>query len=611
VRSGTSERKSRVRHVPCRCLALFAWSCVFAIALPESSAVAAGKTKDALAFDAAPRDASVGAAVTTGGEVFTEDAFDAASTPLGEVAAATGPQAPAPFPTLPSSVNPPSPPVVAPAMVAVPPNGAPLPSASRGFSASPSADSTGGSPVRIHDRKVFVIHVPRGGKSAAQRAVNATQALEHAVEDTDAHGVRVEEKGDVAIVFLGDSPIIQLGADDAAAEGDASLSVSAHSVASKIESAAAAERRRSALATTVFSISLLVFSALVVFLLLGRLGELVGKGRAWVEAHPERLPNVRVAGIEVIRPAALRGAVLVAIDASKWVLRLGGAYVWILFALSLFGATREYSERLTGFVFAPLSALMGRAASALPMLIVFAIAGIAVALLVRFVALFFASVARGETTLPWLPADLAPPTSVLVRAGIVLVAVTLAAPLVTGTEEGALGRVSAIALIAIGLAITPMLATVAAGTAIVFGRRLRVGDYAEVGGRSGVVRAVELMEVSLEDAVGCEIRVPHLASLLHPTRVLGRHPPQTVEIVVSAGHPPPKVLAVLEGEAKRATERFTVSLDWMDADGAAYTVIVFSGDPGIRTALLAALTEALAADGTSLGRRRQKTPGAV
>jgi small-conductance mechanosensitive channel len=480
-------------------------------------------------------------------------------------------------------------------------------------SAAPAVDLAGGASVHIHDRKVFVIRVPRGGQTAAQRAATASQALEHATDDTEARDVRVDENGDVAVVFLGDSPIIQLGPDDAAAEGDASVTVNAKAVASKIQSAVAAERKRSALATTVFSISLLVFSALIVFLALGRVGQLASKARAWIEAHPERLPNVRVAGIDVIRPAALRGGVLVAIDASKWVIRLGAAYAWILFALSLFEATRAYSERLTGFVFAPLSGLMGRAASALPVLIVFAIAGLAVALLVRFVALFFGSVARGETTLPWLPADLAGPTSVLVRVGIVLVAVTFAAPLVTGAEEGSLARAGAIALIAIALSITPMLATVAVGAAVVFGRKLHVGDFAEVGGKTGLVRAVSLLEVSLEDERGCEVRVPHLASLLHATRLLGKHPPLVVEITVAAGHATTKVRDILETEARRITEQSKVSLDWIDADGAGYSVVVHSADSAFRSVVLVALSEALSAHGISLGRRRSEGPhtGAV
>jgi small-conductance mechanosensitive channel len=572
---------------------------VFVLALVgaslEASAARGNKTKDA-ASDAALKDAAADApadaAPDSPGEAGTVAAPDA-----DDDADAAGGGAK-------TYISPPGTWLADGSVWPKPSTSAVAPSPAPSGSASAGADAAGGAPVRIHDRKVFVVRAARGGQSATERANNATQALEHAIDDTDSRTVRVEENGDVAIVFLGDSPIIQLGPDDAAADGDASISVNAAAVASKIQSAVAKERKRSALATTFFSISLLVFSALIVFLALGRLGALVNKVRAWIEAHPERLPNVRVAGIDVIRPAALRGGVLVAIDASKWVLRLGVAYVWVLFALSLFEATRVYSERLTGFVFAPLSGLMVRAAGALPVLIVFAIAGLAVALLIRFVALFFGSVARGETTLPWLPADLAPPASVLVRAGIVLVAVTFAAPLVTGSEEGSLARAGAIALIALGLSVTPLLATAAIGIAIVFGRKLRVGDFAEIGVRSGVIRSVSLLEVSLEDAVGCEIRVPHLFSLLHSTRVLGRHPPVVVEIVVAAGHPPAEVRAILEAQAKRVVERFSLSLDWVDATGAGYSVVVFSADPSIRSTLLAAFSDALVEGGIELGRRR-------
>jgi small-conductance mechanosensitive channel len=294
--------------------------------------------------------------------------------------------------------------------------------------------------------------------------------------------------------------------------------------------------------------------------------------------------------------------VLVAIDASKWVLRLGIAYAWILIALSLFEATRSYSEKLTGIVFAPLSALMGRAASALPLIIVGAIAGLAVVLLVRFVGLFFGSVTRGETSLAWLPADLAPPASILVRGGIALVALSLAAPLVTGSEEGALARSSAIALIALGLSITPLLASAAVGTAVLFGRRLRVGEFVELGGCKGVVRSLSLLEVSIEDSLGCEVRVPHLASLLHPTRILGKLPSVTVTLVVSATATQSRVMSILAKEAARVSERSSVDLVSIDADGAHYTLVVFSTDRGVRSALLSSISETLASEGVPLGR---------
>lgn len=485
------------------------------------------------------------------------------------------------------------------------PNPSSAPSASASLHPAASVELVGGATVRIRDRKVFVVRVPRNGQSAAQRAANATQALEHAVDAAESSGVRVAESGDLAVVFVGESPIIQLGPDDANAEGDASLSVHAASVASKVQAAVTAERKRSALATTVFSASLLVFSALIVFLVLRKIGELVDKGRRWIEGHPERLPNIRVAGIEVIQPAALRGGLLVAADASKWLARFGIAYAWILFALSLFDTTRVYSEKLTGFVFAPLSGLMERAASALPLLVVGAIAALAVVLLIRFVGLFFGSVARGEMSLPWLPADLAAPTSVLVRGGIALVALFLAAPLVTGSEEGALARASAIALIALGLSATPLLASATVGAAVIFGRRVRVGEFVEVGGRTGIVRSLSLLEVSIEDSLGCEVRVPHLSSLLHPTRILGALPSATVDLVVSATAPQSKVMAILKEEASRVAPRSSADLVFIDADGAHYRLVLFSLDRGVRSHLLASISAALATDGISFGRSRR------
>jgi len=551
-----------------------AWSTVARAAKDAATQDGASTLLDGGPIDAAPR------AIEGAAEATNDALADASPAPEPTVA----PAAPSPAPAPPSAS-------------ATPSAAAPAPSSTH---PAPSADAPS---VRIRDRKVFVVRVPRNGQSAALRASNATQALEHAVDDTESPGVRVSENGEVAIVYVGDSPIIQLGPDDAEAEGDASLSVHAASIASKVQAAVAAERKRSALATTVFSISLLVFSALIVFLVLGKIGELVGKGRSWIEAHPERLPNIRVAGIDVIRPAALRGGVLVAIDASMWVLRLGIAYAWILIALSLFDATRSYSERLTGFVFAPLSALMGRAASALPLIIVGAIAGLAVVLLVRFVGLFFGSVTRGETSLAWLPADLAPPASILVRGGIALVALSLAAPLVTGSEEGALARSSAIALIALGLSVTPLLASAAVGTAVLFGRRLRVGEFVELGGCKGVVRSLSLLEVSIEDSFGCEVRVPHLASLLHPTRILGKLPSVTVELVVSATATQSRVTSILSKEAARVSERSSVDLVSIDADGAHYTIVVFSTDRGVRSVLLASISETLASEGVPLGRR--------
>ncbi len=188
------------------------------------------------------------------------------------------------------------------------------------------------------------------------------------------------------------------------------------------------ERKRAAIAKSVFSISLLVFFGLIAFYLIGKLGEFAESAREFLDKRPDRELSIKVQKIEVMRPATLRSSAVMALSLGKWLGQAAIAYAWLVVALSLFEATRNYTQRLTGFVLGPVSQLMERVAMALPLLVVAGLAGMAVFVLVRFVGLFFASVSRGETPLPWLPADLAAPTSVLLRSGIVVAALVFAGP---------------------------------------------------------------------------------------------------------------------------------------------------------------------------------------
>src|SRR4029434_8060744 len=131
-------------------------------------------------------------------------------------------------------------------------------------------------------------------------------------------------------------------------------------------------------------------------------------------------------------------------------------YVWVLFVLSLFGPTREYGARLTGSVLRPAGAMLGRAGAALPMLVVAALLGLVVALVVRTLRLVFESIARGETTVRWISAELATPVGVLLRGAIVVLAVLVAAPLITGEDTGALSRLGTAVLLALALAAVPL-----------------------------------------------------------------------------------------------------------------------------------------------------------
>lgn len=473
-------------------------------------------------------------------------------------------------------------------------------------SATPAVNNEGA--VRLHDRNVFTIRAPLGGQSAEARARAASQTLERLLEERELPDVHAEEHAERVVVFGGTTPIVQLGADDAIAEGDESVSVHAAAVAAKVREALQSERQRKAIAETVFSVSLFAFSALIAILLLGKVRELARKLQTWIAEHPDRLPSLRFHGIDLVRPAAIRGGLSVALSGGRILSQLGIAYGWLLFASSLFESTRTYTERLTGFVLTPLSALIGRIGSALPVLVILAAAILVTVLVVRFVGLFFGSIGRGETTLGSLPRDLAVPTGALLRIGIVIVALLFAAPLITGADDGALARLGVATLIALGFASAPVLASIVAGIPAIYGRRIRVGEHVEIAGRAGRVVAVSLLEVRLEDDLGCQVRVPHLTSLLAPTRVLGPLPLAVIDVVADPNAPQGHVRSILLAEARRFGTHVKVELMRLDAEGAHYRVSARAPASQADDDLATALAAALAREEVALGRSSSIRP---
>ena len=447
--------------------------------------------------------------------------------------------------------------------------------------------------VRIKDRKVFDLRLGRGKQSADDRAKAAGKAIEEAVEDPEPPDVRVDEQGDVATVYVGHRPIVQLDAADAEAAGDASLSVHAASVAAKVRDAVKAERSRAAIAKSAFSFSLLVFFGLIAFLLTRQIGVWLDRARLHVETNPDSLPRLEVRGIEVVRPAVVRSTLLLALSFGRYFAQAAVIFGWLLFGLSLFESTRPYTGRLTAFVVAPVTSLTERLASSLPLVVVLGITVLAVSALVRFAGLFFESAARGENQVGWLPRDLSEPTGVLVRLGIVVAAVVFVLPTVTGNADGAIARAGIILLMVLAIAAVPLIATGLVGVAVVFGRRVRTGDYADIRGVSGRVTKVTLLETHLEDDDGAVLRVPHLVQLIREVRILGRAPLVTIEVTLGDDAPIELVEPALVEATRGVGTRPRVELVAVKGNETHYRLTVGSSIKGARGRLLQAIAKEL------------------
>jgi small-conductance mechanosensitive channel len=372
--------------------------------------------------------------------------------------------------------------------------------------------------VTLRDGHVLTLRATRGGVPAAARARAATLALADAVEGDPAVEARAETRGDTASILLGKVPVLELGPEDVAASGAPGISDLARSTTAEFNRALRAERRRATLAELVFHVSLVVLSALVAWLLLRKLADLDRGLAATLRERKRRAPALRLRGVEVVSPEGVAGALTVVVRVGRVVLQIVIAYAWLVFALSLFPSTRGAGLRLGQVVLGPAASTLARVGSALPVTIAALVAGALLLLALRAVRLFFHSIASGETHLRGVPAELAVPVGQLVRIALVLLAATFAGPVLTGTDEGMLATLGQAALLAVALAAAPALANVAAGLPRLLGRVYRTGHVAEIGGSSGVVRSVGLQDVEIEDATGRRVLVPHLATLVSPTR---------------------------------------------------------------------------------------------
>jgi len=446
-------------------------------------------------------------------------------------------------------------------------------------------------PVALHGTTIFVLHSKAPDPLLVERASKAGRALTAAASSKTALDVQLRPQGSQVDVLVGNSLVLSVNDADASAAGLPNAQAYAAEIAPRIREGVQAERRRSAIANTVFSISLVVLFGLITLFLLRKVTDFSVRAQTFLDTHPEKIPAVELRSLEVLGPGAVRSLVLVSLSVGRWFGLLGLLYAWLILSLSLFDSTRGYTRQLTGLVVTPISSLFARIAGSLPLLGVALIAAAAITVLARLVSLFFASVARRETRLAWLPADLAPAASFTLNAALVIAALVFGAPIITGDAQGALAHVGTVALVFLGVAMSPMLACIAIGIGVIFLQRLSVGSRFSYGGEIGRIKSIALTHVHMRADDGSDVFVPHALSLFHATRYHGDLPDTSIDLEIGCDTEPQQVIDAL-------SEAIKGSIEVLDANAARvrYRVARSDSREGARTRLwldtLAALRNA-------------------
>ncbi|HTM45735.1 MAG TPA: mechanosensitive ion channel domain-containing protein [Polyangiaceae bacterium] len=481
----------------------------------------------------------------------------------------------------------------------------------QGISKSPLADKGETKPgekspdkaeVRFAERALFSFQVPLGEQSAQERARAANQAFKTAFDHAPEGDLRAVAHGEQWVLFFGDAPVASFTQADADAAHAVSLDAHVKGIVATCAQVVAEELKRKSIANTVLSFSLVVFLAFVALYLLRTVRDVANRLSAGLARMPDSKLSIQVRNIEVLSPGMWRKLVELVLAIAPWVVQVGIGYTWLLVVLSLFEATKGYTERLTLFVLSPLVQLTEVFASTVPLLVLMVFAGIALLVVTRFIKLFFLSVARGVTVVRGVSPDLALPISVVLRVGLVVAALVFAAPVLTGSADSSLGRTGMLALVMICIAATPVLASALVGAFVIFGRKLKVNDYVQIGGQLGRITSLELLEIQLQSPEGTLLRVPHLKTLWTPTEVFGPWPQLVLTVPVAASTPASTAWEALHNAAQELGSNVQVALISADSETLHFRICFNCQDWTQRSQAHAHLLDRLVRANVTLGR---------
>ncbi len=240
----------------------------------------------------------------------------------------------------------------------------------------------------------------------------------------------------------------------------------------------------------------------------------LGRARRWIRQRldrdvAERLRAVKLGGAEHLTSEPLLVALRFGFRLLFFVLYVALILAWFDLVLTQFPVTRPVGERLTQFLVDALSIVGEGLLASIPDLLVV----VAIVLLTRLVArtftAFFRRIETGAIEVPWLEADIAPPTRRIVIAALWVFALVMAYPYIPGSKSEAFKGISVLVGLMVSLGATGAVGQAASGMMLLYSRTLRAGEWVRIGEHEGRVETVGMFATRLQTGFGEEIVLPN------------------------------------------------------------------------------------------------------
>jgi small-conductance mechanosensitive channel len=368
-------------------------------------------------------------------------------------------------------------------------------------------------PIELNGRTIFILKSGVGSISAQERARIVNQRLAMLAQSSSAPTLRVEKSDTGLVVMSGSDPVVSITPGDARAGGTSEAALAEHWAG--LLGDALAQARQQRFAHTFWrriGITLLVLAIAVLLLWLVR------RQRARLVAalirRRERIPELKLRGVQLISARRVFRSTLHLLQVCYAVLLVCIAVATLLLIFGQFPSTQEYARRVFLWIWQPFVQIFWGVVGYLPNLFYIAVIVVVTRFVLRTLDFFFKQAEAGVISLePWVQRDVARPTSQILKAILVVLALFFIAPLIPGTGSTAARGLSVIIGLAISFGSSSTVGNMIAGIILTYMRPFQIGDRVKIGDSSGDVLEKTFLYTKVLTIKNEEVVVPSLQVL--------------------------------------------------------------------------------------------------
>ena len=377
-----------------------------------------------------------------------------------------------------------------------------------------AAPDTPGAPVTL-DGETLLRLIEKGDHlSAEARAAEVTGRIEsvaanRAIPVSSIHFVNVNTAGGMSVILASGTLLLGISDADAAAAGCTREELAAD-YAGRLQRAIQKYRDewspKKLFKAGAKSLAITLFCAALWIAFRRAQGRIRTRILRWSQS---RLSTTKLFSSGIFSAGQISRAVLQLVRVLGWAVALVLLNAWLSLLLSFFPGTHSAIISVYSWIFSPLNVMWQAFVAYLPdMFFALVIAGLT-RVAIKINALLFHEIENGRIKLEGFHTDWAGPTSKLVRATILALAVVVVFPYLPGSKSPAFQGVSIFVGVLLSLGSSSAVSNVIAGTIITYMRPFRVGDRVEIANIMGDVTEKSLLVTRLRTIKNETITIPN------------------------------------------------------------------------------------------------------